>query len=558
MLLIVVVVALSCSVYTCHGSCNLLDRDSLSLFNLSISTPYPSNWSLSADCCSWEGVGCDDSDRVNSLLLPSKGLAGTISPLIVNLSHVTELNLSRNWLSGPILDGFFTALNCLVIIDLSNNRLSGNLSDSNKLMNTVTTVDLSSNRFYGTIQPSFLQPALNLQRFDVSNSSFSGPIPSSLRRFSLQSIILISPTMTLEIQRADFNNLSGHIPSDIYKVSALQELYFPANKLSGKMDGSIDNLVNLRTLALYGNEFTGKIPQDIGSLSSLEHLLLHINQLNGTLPQSLIKCTRLTMLHLRLNFLEGELSSFDFSKFIKLISIDLGNNFFTGRLPATLFSCKNLTYIRLATNSINGEILPDIMALQSLSFLYLSNSSLNNVTSAIRFLTGCKNLSTLDLSKNFHSESLPDNENLPNGASILQYNDLSYLPPAIYLGSYRISGTIPIDIGQLKFIVVLNLSNNNFSGSIPDSISNLTNLEKLELSGNHLSGEIPASFKNLNFLSFFSAAYNNLQGRIPVGGQFDHFQVQALKEIQGCAVEFWSGHAHPHEQLREEKTRKRK
>ncbi|KAL2493376.1 Tyrosine-sulfated glycopeptide receptor 1 [Abeliophyllum distichum] len=637
-LLIVVVVTLSCSVYTCHGSCNQLDRDSLSLFNLSISSPFHLNWSLSVDCCSWEGVRCDESDKVTSLLLPSKGLVGSISP-IANLSRLSQLNLSQNWLSGPIPDGFFMGFNRLLIIDLSHNRLTGKLSDSDKLPSTVTRVDLSSNRFDGTIQSSFLQPALNLQRFDVSNNSFSGSIPSSVCRFSpsiqhldFSNNDFVGPISqgfgqcsNLQILRAGFNNLSGVIPSDIYTVSALQELYLPANKLSGVIDGSIVNLINLTTLALYGNELTGQISQDIGRLSNLEHLLLHINKLNGTLPQSLTNCTRLTTLNLRVNLLEGELSAFDFSKFIQLRSIDLGNNFFSGRLPASLFLCKHLTAIRLATNRLNGEVLPDIMALQSLSFLSLSNNSLNNFTSAIRILTGCKNLTTLILSKNFYNEPLPGDENLiradefqnlqvlglggcgftgqipmwlsrlnklevldlslnnitgsvpgwfgnlpnlfyldlsqnllsgyftmeliklrrlatqqtsdqvdqsylelpvfvqPNNASNLQYNQLSNLPPAIYLRSNNISGTIPIEIGQLKFIVALDLSNNNFSGSIPDTISYLTNLEKLDLSGNHLSGQIPQSLKNLHFLSFFSVAYNNLEGPIPVGGQFDTF-----------------------------------
>ncbi|CAI9757748.1 unnamed protein product [Fraxinus pennsylvanica] len=222
----------------------------------------------------WEGVGCDESDRVNSLLLPSKGLVGTISPFIVNLTSLSTLNLSQNWLSGPIPDGFFMALNRLVIIDISHNRLTGQLSDSDKLMSTVTIVDLSSNHFYGRIQSSFLQPALNLQRFDVSNNSFSGSIPSSVCRFSHSIVHLdfsnndfVGPILqgfgqcpNLLRLRAGFNNLSGAIPNDIYTVSALQELYLPANKLSGVIDGSIVNLINLRNLSLYGNELSTCLP----------------------------------------------------------------------------------------------------------------------------------------------------------------------------------------------------------------------------------------------------------------------------------------------------------
>ncbi|KAK4395010.1 Tyrosine-sulfated glycopeptide receptor 1 [Sesamum angolense] len=643
--LIIVLVAVSCFVHTCHASCNQLHRDSLSSFNLSISASPPLNWSLLHDCCSWEGVGCDGSGRVTNLWLPSRGLVGSISPSIVNLTSLSQLSLSHNWLSGPLPDDFFVSLNQIQVIDLSRNRLSGELAPSEKLPATVQIFNLSNNHFHGPVQSSFLQPALNLETFDVSNNSFSGSIPTSICSFSplIQWIDLSNNDFTgpiaqgfgkctnLQSLRVGFTNLSGEVPQDIYELLTLQELYLPGNKLSGAIDERIVNLSNLRILALYANELTGTIPQDIGRLSKLEQLLIHINQLSGTIPPSLTNCTRLTALNLRVNYLEGELSAFDFSKFVQLKSVDLGDNLFGGSLPATLFSCKTLTAIRLATNKLTGEILPDIAALQSLSFLSLSNNSLNNMTSAIRILTGCKNLSTLILSKNFYDEALPGNEDLvgvemfqnlqvlglggcrftgqipqwlselnklevldlsynnmtgpvpgwfgtlpnlfyldlshnlltgyfpmeliklrrlasqqisdqvdrsnlelpvfvqPNNASNLQYSQLANLPPALYLGSNSIGGTIPIEIGQLKFIIQLDLSNNDFSGYIPDSISNLTNLEKLDLSGNNLSGEIPASLQNLNFLSSFSVAYNNLEGPIPTGGQFDTFPASSFE-----------------------------
>ncbi|KAM3309273.1 putative LRR receptor-like serine/threonine-protein kinase isoform X1 [Capsicum chacoense] len=110
---------------------------------------------------------------------------------------------------------------------------------------------------------------------------------------------------------------------------------------------------------------------------------------------------------------------------------------------------------------------------------------------------------------------------------------------ALDISSMQLHGTIPPHLGNLSFLISLNIRNNtfygdlpgelaslhrlklisvarnNFSGSIPSFLSLLPNLRFVYLSGNQFSGKIPSSLSNLTKLEVLSIESNFVEGEIP-------------------------------------------
>ncbi|KAL8513144.1 hypothetical protein ACS0TY_019360 [Phlomoides rotata] len=91
---------------------------------------------------------------------------------------------------------------------------------------------------------------------------------------------------------------------------------------------------------------------------------------------------------------------------------------------------------------------------------------------------------------------------------------------ALNISSMDLSGTIPQLLGNLSFLVSLDLSNNFFSGTLPPEFSLLhrlrfISLTSMSLSNNSFSGQIPAAFGKLISLQILYLGGNYLNGVIP-------------------------------------------
>ncbi|XP_047944383.1 receptor-like protein 18 [Salvia hispanica] len=85
-------------------------------------------------------------------------------------------------------------------------------------------------------------------------------------------------------------------------------------------------------------------------------------------------------------------------------------------------------------------------------------------------------------------------------------------------------GEIPMEIGELNSLYLLNLSHNALSGRIPKSFGKLSEVESLDLSTNKLDGEIQSELIGLTFLAKLNLSMNNLVGEIPRSNQFSTFE----------------------------------
>ncbi|CAL5376598.1 unnamed protein product [Camellia sinensis] len=87
---------------------------------------------------------------------------------------------------------------------------------------------------------------------------------------------------------------------------------------------------------------------------------------------------------------------------------------------------------------------------------------------------------------------------------------------ALQLPSMRLGGTISPHIGNLSFLMKLDLVENSFHGFLIQNLTRLLRLVDLNLHDNLLEGEIPTSIQQCQKLQVICLANNRLVGQIPV------------------------------------------
>lgn len=466
--------------------------------------------------------------------MPNNQLGGQISPMISRLTRLRYLNLSMNSLHGEIPE---TISSCshLEIVDLYSNSLEGEIPTGLAQCSSLKQIILSSNNIEGSI-PSQFSSLANLSALFINSNKLTGTIPQllgstkrltwvSLRNNSLRGGIppALFHSTSLSYIDLSYNYLSGSIPSIPQISSPLEYLMLTQNNLSGEIPTSIGNLSSLSMLLIAQNKLQGRIPESISKIAKLQRLDLSYNNLAGIVPAALYTISSLTYLGLGANKFGGQLPTNIGNALPNIKKLILEGNQFEGPIPPSLANASNLQVLNLRSNSFSG-VIPSLGSLSMLSYLDLgANRLMAGDWSFLSSLTNCTLLQKLWLDRNILQGIMPTS-----------VTNLSKTLEVLILIDNQLSGSIPLELGKLTSLTVLEMDMNFFSGHIPETLGNLRNLSILGLSRNNLSTSL-ASCKSLVRLNLSS---NNFNGSIPA----ELFSILTLSEALDLSYNQITGH----------------
>ncbi|KAK4484657.1 hypothetical protein RD792_007246 [Penstemon davidsonii] len=148
--------------------------------------------------------------HVTSIQMQRLNLAGTLPLEFANLSHLQEIDLSRNYLNGSIPSAFGQLP--LVKLALRGNRISGTIPAEIGDITTLKELVLEDNLLQGNL-PTNLGSLINLERLLLTANNFNGTIP-----------VTFGNLRNLTDFRVDGNKISGQIPDFIGNWTNIRRL----------------------------------------------------------------------------------------------------------------------------------------------------------------------------------------------------------------------------------------------------------------------------------------------------------------------------------------------
>ncbi|KAF7027228.1 hypothetical protein CFC21_039290 [Triticum aestivum] len=516
------------------------------------------SWQNGTNCCLWEGIICDASFGLVTVLdLSGYGLNSYgLDPALFSLKSLRRLDLSMNSLgdySYNITTAEFERLALLTHLNFSNSGLDGQIPIGiSKLVNLVS-LDLSSHRVSDYDDPTSAGDSFNHLRepnFEILVANLN-----NLRELYLDGVQIMSSS------GEDWGKaLAKYVPH-------LQVLSLEGCRLNGPIHHSLSSIHSLVAINLGSND-AGPIPEFFADFPNLSELQLSDMNLQGWFPQRFFQLKNLRVLDLSSNpNLSGHLPNFPHASSLYTLRLE-GTNFSSAK-PSSSGNFKLLRELTLDGKFLSMDFLSSFGVLGSLRQLKVSlMDSHKELGSILSWIGDLRNLTSLELYVCDFSWTMPSSIgnlkalrsltmfdcNLPrpilseignliglqklklsdcklHGSMASSVHNLTNLR-SLYIGSCDACGTMPAAIGYLRNLRRLEISGSDFSGSIPSTIGNLTNLKSmsafwantlcnwatqgsLAIFGGNISGRIPGSLVNITQLTELDISYTHVSGHIP-------------------------------------------
>ncbi|KAF3773018.1 Inactive protein kinase [Nymphaea thermarum] len=220
------------------------------------------DWDFSVDPCSgksgWTNlrpvkgfeneVGCDCNDTV---------------------CHVTRMDLTRNYLSGPIPPEWGSLR--LVNLEISFENLTPRKKKLICITQHYTYINnpphfvfldhyrsLMSNRLSGPI-PEEIGNMISLKNITIENNQFSGELPPHIG--NLTNLITNVPGICSEHRVISSNNFTGPLPATLARLTNMTDLILRNSNISGEIPDYIGDMGNLEIMFLTSNQLSGPFPE---------------------------------------------------------------------------------------------------------------------------------------------------------------------------------------------------------------------------------------------------------------------------------------------------------
>ena len=288
------------------------------------------NWLSEEPIGDWHGVTTDDGGRVSVLSLEENGLKGTLPPEVGNLSHMRQVHLWGNALTGPVPAALWSLP--LELVALTGSQVTGALPPEVGRLADLSFLDLGWTAMTGALPQSMTNLSLDFLRIEgsylcaPSNAAFQAwlgtigeyhgetcmPETGNVETDRAALVALYNATDGAN-WRNNTNWLSVRPLGEWYGVTTdgtgrVVELDLGWGGLTRALPPEIGNLSRLRNLHLYDNfDLTGPLPPEVGNLRRLESLGLTSTAIYGPVPASVCDLSNLGYLGLSWSEMRGPL-----------------------------------------------------------------------------------------------------------------------------------------------------------------------------------------------------------------------------------------------------------